>query len=418
MIPERMLSRRGLLALCLVSTLYFLTQLSNSHEFFSGGSSKAHPSAPPKDDNDFRHLLASVRPTDKLPHSRTLGIADAIFVISLARRLDRKATMDSIAEALDLDFTYVDATDYKTPRGRRIIDNLRDRVRWQRQRIDDREARPSDWPTPDHNKSDTFIMSAFPFKWSDDVEDNKDAPLANPLGVYGADYWDLDPPNEEWEKTHPLPPWTEEERNAPIMEASVLNNQHRLVPLRDAGFACWHSHHRTLREIERRKLKSAIIFEDDIDIEWNVERILRKQWSSLPDDWDIVYLGHCWSEEWRGEMLPGAPMLRKSFHTLCNHAYVVSLAGATKMLRYFRSPDYAYSRPVDHGYKDLIQMHKLVSVSVYPPVAVQTKTGLSDIVGTIETTWKRKEGLVDSTLERVELYKNMTAESIVHNKDN
>jgi hypothetical protein len=107
-------------------------------------------------------------------------------------------------------------------------------------------------------------------------------------------------------------------------------------------------------------------------------------------------------------MLPDAPMLRKTYHTLCNHAYAISLKGATKILRYFRSPDYAFSRPIDHGYKDLIQMHMLKSFSVYPAVAVQTKAGISDIVGGIETVWKAKEGLVDSTLERIELFRNQT----------
>ena len=53
-------------------------------------------------------------------------------------------------------------------------------------------------------------------------------------------------------------------------------------------------------------------------------------------------------------------------------------------------------------------MHFLNSYSVYPPVAVQTKAGISDIVNSIETVWKKKEGLVDSTLERIEIYKNTT----------
>lgn len=368
-------------------------------------------SLPLEDAKDFRQQLAMIRPSDKAPHSRTLD-ADAIYVISLARRQDRRDIMNSIADALDLDFTYVDATDFKDPKGRTIIDNIRNRVRWQRTRIDDRDALPGDWPTPNYSKSDIYIHNAFPFKWSADVENNKGDPLAKPLGIYGADYWDMYPQDEAWEKAHPLPPWTEEESKAKVMEASVMNNQNRERPLTDAGFACYHSHHRTLREIVRRKLKSAIIFEDDIDIEWDIERILRKQWPALPNDWDIIYLGHCWSEEWRGEMLPGAPMFRLTFHTLCNHAYAVSLAGATKILRYFRSPDYAFSRPVDHAYKDLIQMHFLKSISVYPAVAIQTKAGISDIVGGIETGWKSKEGLVDSTLERVEMYRNQTGRNV------
>lgn len=101
-------------------------------------------------------------------------------------------------------------------------------------------------------------------------------------------------------------------------------------------------------------------------------------------------------------------MLHPTFHNLCNHAYVLSLRGALKSLRYFRSPDYAYSRPVDHGFKDLIQQHRLKSFSVYPAVSVQTKAGMSDIVNAIETGWKASEGLVDSTLERIELMKMNT----------
>lgn len=395
----------------LVVTLYFLAAVTNDSDaldFHPLTWSHKHKALPVEDDEEFRKQVSLVRPTDTLPHSRTLGVADAIFVISLVRRTDRRAIMDSIARALELDFTYIDATDFKDPKGRRTIDRIRDRVRWQRNRLDDREALPSDMPTPDENKSEIYIMNAFPFKWSDDAERHKDAPLAEPLGVYGADYWDMDPPDEGWEKAHPLPPWTEEEHQAKVMEASVMNNENRKRWITDAGFACWHSHHRTIREIVRRGLKSAIILEDDIDFEWNIEKILRSQWPALPDDWDIIYLGHCWSEEWRGEMLAGAPMLRRSHHTLCNHAYAVSLSGATKILRYFRSPDYAYSRPVDHAYKDLVQMHRLKSFSVYPAVSIQTKAGISDIVGGIELVWKKKEGLVDSTLERIELYKNMT----------
>jgi hypothetical protein len=53
-------------------------------------------------------------------------------------------------------------------------------------------------------------------------------------------------------------------------------------------------------------------------------------------------------------------------------------------------------------------MHRLKSFSVYPAVSIQTKAGISDIVGGIELVWKKKEGLFDSTLERIELYKNMT----------
>ena len=35
----------------------------------------------------------------------------------------------------------------------------------------------------------------------------------------------------------------------------------------------------------------ALIFEDDIDMEWDLERRLRYLWSFLPDNWDMVLIG-------------------------------------------------------------------------------------------------------------------------------
>jgi GR25 family glycosyltransferase involved in LPS biosynthesis len=98
-------------------------------------------------------------------------------------------------------------------------------------------------------------------------------------------------------------------------------------------------------------------------------------------------------------------MLHETFHTLCTHGYAVSLKGATKILRYLRSPDYALSKPIDHALKDLVQMHKIKSWSVFPPVVVQTKSDISDIVNGLDLAWKEKshEALVDSTLDRIAL---------------
>jgi hypothetical protein len=255
---DRLTSKRSLLTFGLIGFIFFLTHLGHPSPDYLDMRPSPPPSPKPTnpvipdDDKDFHTQISRVRPTDKLPHSRTLGIADAIYVISLARRTDRREIMDSIADALGLDFTYVDATDFKEPSGKAIIDNIRDRVRWQRNRIDDRDALPSDWPKADYSKSKIYVHNAFPFKWSADVEENKDDPLAKPLGVYGADYWDMYPLNEEYERTHPLPPWTEAERKAHVMEASVMNNQNVERWLTEAGFACWHSHHKTLREIVRK----------------------------------------------------------------------------------------------------------------------------------------------------------------------
>ena len=43
--------------------------------------------------------------------------------------------------------------------------------------------------------------------------------------------------------------------------------------------------------IRSEKDVAAIIFEDDIDVEVDIERRLKDMWSDLPDDWDMLFLG-------------------------------------------------------------------------------------------------------------------------------
>lgn len=75
--------------------------------------------------------------------------------------------------------------------------------------------------------------------------------------------------------------------------------------LNAAIIACWHSHTQMwLRMLERNE-RTALFLEDDIDIEWDFERLWLNVERRLPADWDIVHLGHCWgntksskSEDW------------------------------------------------------------------------------------------------------------------------
>ncbi|KZS95206.1 hypothetical protein SISNIDRAFT_452552 [Sistotremastrum niveocremeum HHB9708] len=356
------------------------------------------------DADNWRKKLATIRPVDSKPHSKTLGIADALYVVSLPRRTDRRASMDSIAKALDLDFKYIDATDFGEEgpgKGKELIEKLMDRMEWQRHnRIDEREALPEDWPIPFNDTNGGFIERAFPFQWSPDAVDNHQHPLAKKIEMSGADRWDLDP---EWEKANPMERLSAKER-AELRCSSLTNKlNYRGAKLTKAMVSCWHSHMNAFRQIMKDQPPVSIIFEDDIDMEWDIEQRLNMMWPHLPTDWDIVYLGHCFSKEYAGPFIPGAPTLRKSTNALCTHAYAMSLAGATRIYRHLRSSDYAYTRPVDHAIRELSLMGKIQSWSVYPPIVIQTKNDKSDIVGTMDIGWRIYEDLADSTLERIEL---------------
>ncbi|KAJ3862556.1 hypothetical protein EV359DRAFT_44923 [Lentinula novae-zelandiae] len=384
----------------------------------------------------FSAQVGTVRetsPSARKEHSRTLGTG-GLFVISLKRVENRHKQMESLARALDVDFSFFDATDYKSSGvyGLERLERILDRIRWQRDRLDEEDVNDDTVVAGNHPKpSDTnpnMILDAFPFQWSKDALANLADPLANELGISGADYWTLEMERlyagedldeaKVWEEQHPMPSFWQDEtwrksREAWVNPSFVRNSLETTQHLTLAEIACTDSHMRAIREIVRRKLGSAIIFEDDIDIEFSIERILRHEWSFLPSTWDILYLGHCWSGTEPDQPLidPKATYLRKTRHTLCNHGYAVSLRGAHKLTRFLRSPDFAYSRPVDHLIKDLIQMHYLESYTFVPALVVQTKEDESQIrMGQTNSAWKDMSGewLLDSTRERIAMVRNLT----------
>ena len=56
--------------------------------------------------------------------------------------------------------------------------------------------------------------------------------------------------------------------------------------------------------------------------------------------------GHCQSNENANPPLPGTSYIHPSRGALCGHAYVVTKKSAARIVRLFRNPVYAYSRPI------------------------------------------------------------------------
>jgi hypothetical protein len=48
----------------------------------------------------YRHLLSTVNPLDRLPHSKTLGVASRIYLIGLPNREDRRVVLHSLEKAM------------------------------------------------------------------------------------------------------------------------------------------------------------------------------------------------------------------------------------------------------------------------------------------------------------------------------
>lgn len=216
----------------------------------------------------YRQRLNVIRPLDTVPHSKTLGVADRLYVIHLPFRNDRYETMSKLERAMDLEFTWHNATDYHS---KTIVDIL-ERLRWWRNEHRVNKSEPMADPSP------------FKFEWADDINER-----SGPLGLSGADLW-----SDSFGKSPlpPLPPPPSPDHRPPNLDNKEEDGKTfgRLTIL-PAQVACWHSHYEVLRKIAEGDDEVAIIFEDDIDMEWDLERRLRGMWDSLPEDWDMVMLG-------------------------------------------------------------------------------------------------------------------------------
>ena len=115
----------------------------------------------------------------------------------------------------------------------------------------------------------------------------------------------------------------------------------------------------------------------------------------VPNDWDLIALGHCWSREDAFAPIDAdSPSLRPANAPKCNHAYSVSRSGAMKLvralslrfdlaglsaaqLRHLRSPAFAYSRPFGQALVHLIVTERINAYSIVPSVIVQVRSSIN-----------------------------------------
>ncbi|CAG8493724.1 3112_t:CDS:2, partial [Cetraspora pellucida] len=112
-----------------------------------------------------------------------------------------------------------------------------------------------------------------------------------------------------------------------------LLSKYNLAGISIAQKACYLSHYLIYKEIIKNGYKNALIMEDDVDIEFEISRIVSDLSRALPDDWDMFYIAHYNYEE--GEVLAesGEFRLIKSTNPINTHGYAISAHGAQKLLK-------------------------------------------------------------------------------------
>jgi GR25 family glycosyltransferase involved in LPS biosynthesis len=358
--------------------------------------------------------------------NNSLDVVSRIYVISLPRRSDRRLQMDRLRDALHINWTYTDACEANAS----IVTTILRQVRVLRSQLI-----PQPKPGGDARMGHDMIFSAF--NWPHDLEDAICSPET--LQPSGADLWtrpsshsmsDLDVPAEMADPyafnfmpsssesvqvsavSDPTPLACASENDISAASLPNLPLYRRLTP---AKVACWYSHLQTIREIANGKDEAVLILEDDVDIERDVKGRLRALLDALPNDWDIVYLGksknpqtwltanatigHCWSDESRLPTLRNVSLRLPTGQTTlsglypasspkCTHAYILSRIGARRVVAHLRHPPFAYSRAIDQALAWLIQSKRLRAFSIVPPVVVQRKVAVSDVMPGLGSAWR------------------------------
>ncbi|KAF8637003.1 hypothetical protein AX17_003116 [Amanita inopinata Kibby_2008] len=325
------------------------------------------------------------------PDNSTLGIVSEIYVVSLPRRTDRRLQMERLRVLLGLDWMYYPATEVNNA----VIHAITQRVRVLHQDCSE-------------------VSSKCTFSWPEDIA--AFAASMRPLDLWNADFLTnevLEDFSNDALSGSALPPLTCTTQDFNITRYSHKTPQHLL--LTPARIACWHSHLSVIRNIandERLGPKNAVlILEDDVDMEYDIRDQLADLWPLLPNEWDIVFLGHCWSNEAKSKPLTGsksfsgnsstseAPRskLYQSQSPRCTHAYVLTRMGARRLLLYLQYPPFAYSRAIDQAIAWLIESGKLRGYSVVPSLVSQRKIVESDVMPGKGSKWK--DHLTNGVLE-------------------
>ncbi|KAI8461935.1 hypothetical protein BY996DRAFT_6636582 [Phakopsora pachyrhizi] len=344
---------------------------------------------------DYRRMLElETSPKDYNEHHPTLGFG-SIYCISLPQRKDRRIMMEKIAKALGVRVTFVDAIPKSSSVVRWIAERAWEVRQEKLERISNHTGLEkskiggmgagSIWLTVSGGKRsnlDILRDIEFPTRQTSTKAD-PGSPLDWVEYLWSVeDHSTLEAERPDFNVTEFM--W---DSNEPI-EQRQLN---------EATISTYYNHLRTLRMVLEKGEHSALILEDDVDLEWDLERRWRSLQRHLPDDWETIFLGHCWGRELLKPQF-GHPHLHRSTAPLCLHGYGVSLRGAKRLLELYSDPWIAFQTPVDTCIPTFIKLG-LRSFSVEPTIINQSKILSSDIQLGTGSKWK---GLLeDSVIKRI-----------------
>ncbi|KAL7337212.1 hypothetical protein BJY59DRAFT_704659 [Rhodotorula toruloides] len=402
-------------AYSLVGALIALVVLSSTvHRWNSGGDSHLDRLNPtvflrdPTNSLSYRnHLERTTSPSSQITHSPTLTF-DHIYVLSLPTRQDRREQMEELAKAHGLRITFVDAVNKKEPFIRWIAERAVE-VRAERLEIMAR-ARKVDVSTLGglHIGNDWLVQTPSPD--SPRPFPPRNDPRYASHGGNWVEYLEAHASAGTLDQLVPSDPQLN-------VTAALWDPNERIAgrQVNEGVISTFWGHTRAIKMILENGDRSALVLEDDVDVEWDLERLWSRIERRLPEDWESAFLGHCWGKELlKPQYLH--PNLHRSSIPLCLHAYALSSAGASHALSLLLNPWTAYQTAVDTAFPSFISFKLLNSFSVDPPFIIQRKDGPSDIQQGVGSKWRGL--LMDSTVERIRRAKGLEVWEDMYDENN
>ncbi|GAA5946829.1 hypothetical protein JCM3765_002034 [Sporobolomyces pararoseus] len=402
-----------LASLAFITTFLILSQSAHHNAPSSPSAQRAANylpslSIPSTSNEDYsltyrQELELSTSPPSFLVHSPTLTFSK-IYVLSLPSRKDRRETISNLASALGLKVEFVDAMDKeeevfgwigeRVAETRKLRKKIISKVRKVTQSTIGSNTIGGDWNSPFPSSSNSSSREGFPLY----PLPPSTSPLRQQLSSSSSANW-----VEHLESLHSQNRLSSLKPSKPFLNVS----KHLYDPLEHIQarqitrgmMSTWWGQTRVMKLMLERKEESALVLEDDVDFEWDLERLWNTVHRKLPEnEWDITYLGYCWGgENQKPQYLH--PLLHQSTAPMCLHAYALSSAGVEKIYSHLSSPWIAYQSAIDLALPTLIHFNLINSFTVTPPLVVQRKDGKSDLRKGKGSKWR---GLLrDSTWERV-----------------
>ena len=211
------------------------------------------------------------------------GVVDKIYVISLRHRESRRKEMERLRGGLGWDWTYVDALNATSPLSYSII-------HW----VSQIRARFGSSPWREHAVLGKESLADF--SWPNTIE----------AMVQSTEQLRSIPDDLSVTSTQAIPQLASATKDYDIPDYSPGLPEYRKLTL--TRIACWYSHLIVIQMAANRAaaatgIGSTLILEDDVDMERDVEMQLSLLWPSLPEDWDIVFLGMLFSHSLSTTML-------------------------------------------------------------------------------------------------------------------